>query len=45
LTKARDYRRVPEDVEALEAAGLLDRDDNGLRTDHDVFHVSMKVAL
>ena len=41
----RDYRRVHEDVEALEAAGLLDRGDNGLRADYDVFDVSMQVAL
>jgi hypothetical protein len=36
---------VHEDVEALEAAGLLDRDDKGLRTDYDVFDVSIRVAL
>jgi predicted transcriptional regulator len=41
----RDYRRVHEDVEALEAAGLLDRDENGLRADYDAFDVSMRVAL
>jgi predicted transcriptional regulator len=45
LALGRDYRRVHEDVEALEAAGLLDRDDKGLRADYDVFDVSMKVAL
>jgi hypothetical protein len=41
----RDYRRVHEDVEALEAAGLLVRDDNGLRADYDIFDVSMQVVL
>ncbi len=41
----RDCRRVHEDVEALEAAGLLDRDENGLRADYDAFDVSMRVAL
>jgi predicted transcriptional regulator len=41
----RDYRRVHEDVEALEAAGLLDRDKAGLRAEYDVFDVRMRVAL
>lgn len=41
----RDYRRVHEDVEALEAAGLLSRDEDGLRADYDAFDVSMRVAL
>jgi predicted transcriptional regulator len=41
----RDYRRVHEDVEALEAAGLLDRNEGGLRADYDAFDVSMRVAL
>jgi predicted transcriptional regulator len=47
LAKAlgRDYRRVHEDVEALETAGLVDRDDNGLHADYDAFDVSMRVAL
>ncbi len=44
-TLRRDYRRAHEDVEALEAAGLLDRDDEGLRADYDAFEVSMRVAL
>lgn len=30
----RDYKRVHEDVEALTAAGLIDRDE-GLRADYD----------
>ena len=41
----RDYRRVHEDVKALEAAGLLDRDKDGLRADYDAFDVAMRVAL
>ncbi|HKN26988.1 MAG TPA: hypothetical protein VJY34_03545 [Roseiarcus sp.] len=36
-TLGRHYRRVHEDVEALEAAGLLDRDEEGLRADYDAF--------
>jgi predicted transcriptional regulator len=31
----RDYKRVHEDVEALVAAGLLTRDDTGLRAGYD----------
>jgi len=41
----RDYRRVHEDVEALEAAGLLDRDKEGVRAEYDAFDVQMRVAL
>ena len=41
----RDYRRVHEDVEALEAAGLLERDKEGVRADYGAFHVAMTVAL
>jgi predicted transcriptional regulator len=41
----RDYKRVYEDVEALEAAGLLDRDKEGVRADYDAFDVQMTVAL
>jgi predicted transcriptional regulator len=41
----RNYRRVHEDVEALEAAGLLDRDKEGLRAEYDAFDVTMRVAL
>lgn len=41
----RDYRRVHDDVAALEGAGLLDRDKDGLRADYDAFDVQMKVAL
>ncbi len=31
----RDYKRVHEDVEALVAAGLVERDAEGVRTDYD----------
>jgi predicted transcriptional regulator len=41
----RDYRRVHEDVEALEAAGLLDRDKEGVRAEYDAFDVRMRVSL
>jgi predicted transcriptional regulator len=41
----RNYRRVHEDVEALEAAGLLERDKQGLRAEYDAFDVAMRVAL
>ena len=41
----RDYRRVHDDVEALEAAGLLERGKEGVRADYDAFDVRMRVAL
>jgi predicted transcriptional regulator len=41
----RNYRRVHEDVAALEAAGLLDHDKEGLRAEYDAFDVAMRVAL
>ena len=41
----RDYRRVHEDVEALEAAGLLERDKEGLRAEYDAFGAQVRVAL
>jgi predicted transcriptional regulator len=31
----RDYKRVHEDVEALESAGLIERDEAGLHADYD----------
>lgn len=31
----RDYKRVHEDVEALAAAGLIERDETGLRAEYD----------
>jgi predicted transcriptional regulator len=37
----RDYKRVHEDVEALVAAGLLDRDESGLRADYDAIQIAM----
>lgn len=45
LAVGRDYRRVHDDVEALEAAGLLERDKEGVRADYDAFDVQMRVAL
>ncbi|HUB11240.1 MAG TPA: hypothetical protein VMB34_04720 [Acetobacteraceae bacterium] len=41
----RDYRRVYDDVTALQAAGLLDRDQDGVRADYDAFDGRMRVAL
>ncbi len=41
----RDYRRVHDDVVALEGAGLLERDEAGLRADYAAFDVQMRVAL
>lgn len=41
----RDYCRVHEAVEALEAAGLLERDKEGVRADYEAFNVAMTVAL
>lgn len=41
----RDYRRVHEDVEALVAAGLVDRDANGLRAEYEAFELRMRIAL
>ena len=41
----RDDRRVHEHVEALEAAGLVDRDEAGLRAEYEAFDVQMRVAL
>ncbi len=41
----RDYRRVHGDVEALEQAGLLERDAEGVRAACDAFDVRMQVAL
>ena len=40
----RDYRRVHEDVKALEAAGLLERDKDGLRAEYDAFDAQVRVA-
>lgn len=37
----RDYRRVHEDVEALVAAGLLDRNETGLRAEYDSIQIAI----
>jgi predicted transcriptional regulator len=37
----RDYKRVHEDVEALVAAGLLDRDNAGLKADYNTIQIAM----
>jgi predicted transcriptional regulator len=37
----RDYKRVHEDVEVLTAAGLLDRNEAGLRADYDAIRIAM----
>jgi predicted transcriptional regulator len=39
----RDYKRVHEDVEALTAAGLLTRDEAGLRTSYDEIRTTIAV--
>ncbi len=45
LSLGRDYRRVHEDVEALQQAGLLDRTKDGVRADYQALDVTMHVAL
>jgi predicted transcriptional regulator len=42
-TLGRDYKRVHQDVESLENAGLIQRGNNGLRTGYDEIHT--KIAL
>lgn len=37
----RDFKRVYEDIKALEAVGLVERDGNMLRADYDVIHTSI----
>jgi predicted transcriptional regulator len=39
----RDYKRVHADVEALAAAGLIDRTPSGLRTDYGEIHARIAV--
>lgn len=39
----RDYKRVHEDVEALAAAGLVDRTKSGLRADYD--EIRTRIAI
>ena len=41
----RDYRRVHADVEALTAAGLLDRDERGLRADYATVKMETTITL
>ena len=41
----RDYRRVHADVEALAGAGLLDRDERGIRADYEIVRMEAKIAL
>ena len=41
----RDYRRVHADVEALAGAGLLDRDEHGLRADYRTVKMETTIAL
>jgi predicted transcriptional regulator len=45
LALRRDYRRVHEDVEALVASGLLDRDETGLHADYDTVRMETRIAL
>ena len=45
LALGRDYRRVHEDVAALEAAGLLERDKAGVRAEYDTLDARIRVAL
>lgn len=39
----RDYKRVHEDVEALSAAGLIERNKRGLRADYDQIRTSVAI--
>jgi predicted transcriptional regulator len=45
IALGRDYRRVHDDVQALVAAGLLDRDAAGLRADYVTVRMETRVAL
>jgi predicted transcriptional regulator len=45
MALGRDYRRVHEDVEALVQAGLLDRDEGGLRADYEMLKMETRFAL
>jgi predicted transcriptional regulator len=45
IALGRDYRRVPEDVEALVNAGLLDRDGTAPRADYDTVRTETSIAL
>ncbi len=39
----RDYKRVHEDVDALAAAGLIDRSGEGLRAEYDEIHTRIAI--
>ena len=39
----RDFKRVHEDVTALEAIGLIEREDGLLRADYDEIHASLRL--
>jgi predicted transcriptional regulator len=45
IALGRDYRRVHQDVEALVQAGLLDRDEGGLRADYETLKMETRFAL
>jgi predicted transcriptional regulator len=45
LALGRDYRRVHADVEALTAAGLMDRDETGLHIDYDTARIETSIDL
>jgi predicted transcriptional regulator len=45
LALGRDYRRVHQDVEALEQAGLLERDEAGLHADYQTLRMETRFAL
>lgn len=45
IALGRDYRRVHADVEALVAAGLLDRDATGLHADYETVCMETRIAL
>lgn len=40
----RDYKRVHEDVEALTAAGLIERDETGLRAEYDEIRTVIAIS-
>ena len=45
MALGRDYRRVHDDVEALTAAGLLERGPDGLRAEYDTLRIETTIAL
>jgi predicted transcriptional regulator len=40
----RDYKRVHDDVSALEAVGLIERKDGTLRADYDEIRTSISLT-